>query len=1168
MFAVLLGAARAQPPGRPAGSLLGIPLGERPPPPAVAAEVPALMARLAASREQAQGELAGAADEDRSAWTAVVRAVERQIQAATKLQDTLRSSAAAAVEATGLEASLAAIVAAKEAERASLEEERRSPPSEPAALEGLSLQALASRRTALAQELQAARERLEACLAELRLHQRTVEETSTALLKRPDDEEAARRAEAAARSRLRELQTEILTASDPGSPRYVGRIEEAHAVLLEAEAHRALAHYLGSPKDGLLSAQLERAQHERELLNLQRRREEIRIARLEAEVDQLHKRELSLIVADADSVDAALSEARPHERPLLLMRRRLHEIQHDTAAAGEALELLRSRLGPNGPVAVIADEIASASADLAAGDGDEALLAAEDTPLLRSRIEQLRSDAAILDATLRDVELTLARGRRAIRALDEEEKGLAQRLAAELEAARAAAAGGFELDYYVQEENWDALGRELAGALRSAIDLRRRGFTILEGAPARLRELREKVGSLLRVLGPRLFWARESSGITVAALRQAAAELGTLPDAAWKGGTGLFAEGRRFVADPQQRMSTVIAAALTGLLVALGYVIHRRLPRTCSRLEAASHGPAGRAARILATFVRRTEVVLMVAVGYLVLCVVLGQDPRRQPILTVLLLAPLAYRLLRVGLDILLAPEQPAERLVRVDDYLAEVLHRTGRALLWVSMLFVPTGLILQETAFGRGHPGFLELWDLIHQVLVFAILLIGLFRPALVLHLVRGRLPLSTPAKLFILVALPALAGALVGMAILRGLRYEIARSAFVVIFAEAAGILAGAYWIYRFLLGRLLGDRADRLHERVLREDFDDVPSYLAAGRRSAWDRLLRLLLRVLIFGPACFWIASLWQRLSEQAFPPAATGAALGLGLRALQGVGVALGVWIVVGHYRRMMRFVVLPRTRLDQGLQYAVLMLSTYFLAGVGIVAALKVLDVRGDQIGLVIGALSVGIGFGLQDVVKSFVAGLILLVERPIKVGDQISVGGQVGVVDQINLRSTTVLTFDNVGIVVPNDQLVSGTLSNRAGGSALIRTRMPVSISYDSDVKLAARIMLESMQSHGLVRKKPAPEVFLVNFGASGIEFELRFWTLVTDHRLRIASDIRQILFAQFRKAGISIPYGTLDLNLRRGPWDRVLDLPGAEEVPIEQPVRKASAAGEGEPA
>ncbi len=241
-------------------------------------------------------------------------------------------------------------------------------------------------------------------------------------------------------------------------------------------------------------------------------------------------------------------------------------------------------------------------------------------------------------------------------------------------------------------------------------------------------------------------------------------------------------------------------------------------------------------------------------------------------------------------------------------------------------------------------------------------------------------------------------------------------------------------------------------------------------------------------------------------------------------------------ILIVLLRTFQRFVdtrILQHTRMDAGVRNA---LKT----GIGyvglVLAALLAINMTGiDLSGLAIiaGALSVGVGFGLQGVVNNFVSGLILLAERPIKVGDWVEVGPHEGIVKHISVRSTEIKTFSRASVIVPNSELISSSVVNWLHKDRTGRVEIPVGVAYGSDVRLVHDTLLQCASEHEGILRNPEPFVLFRDFADSALLFELRCYIGNVERRIRIASDLRFAIDEAFRQAGISIPFPQRDIHI-----------------------------------
>ena len=187
-----------------------------------------------------------------------------------------------------------------------------------------------------------------------------------------------------------------------------------------------------------------------------------------------------------------------------------------------------------------------------------------------------------------------------------------------------------------------------------------------------------------------------------------------------------------------------------------------------------------------------------------------------------------------------------------------------------------------------------------------------------------------------------------------------------------------------------------------------------------------------------------------------------------------------------------------------------------------------------SSLAIVAGALSLGIGFGLQNIVSNFVSGLILLVERPIKVGDWIIVGGAEGLVKRISVRATEIETFQKQSIIVPNSELINSQVSNWTFKAKSGRCDILVGIAYGSDVRLAESILYEIAHNHAMVQKKPEPKVWFLDFGQSSLDFRLQMFLYDITNAPIVGTEVRFEILRRFAEAGIEIPFPQRDVNLR----------------------------------
>ncbi len=229
--------------------------------------------------------------------------------------------------------------------------------------------------------------------------------------------------------------------------------------------------------------------------------------------------------------------------------------------------------------------------------------------------------------------------------------------------------------------------------------------------------------------------------------------------------------------------------------------------------------------------------------------------------------------------------------------------------------------------------------------------------------------------------------------------------------------------------------------------------------------------------------------------------------------------------------------ILPQTRLDQGLQNSIRIGIGYLGMTLAAVFAISALGLNLSNLALVAGALSVGIGFGLQSVVNNFVSGLVLLVERPIKIGDWISVGDVQGFVRRISVRATQVETFDKATVFIPNSELTSKSLTNLSHPDTTGRVVINIGVAYGSDLAAVRDLLLDIARKNQSILTYPAPLAVLSGFGDSAVNFQLIGYLANVANVYVVTSDLCLEIDAAFRKAGVEIPFPQRDLHIRSSP-------------------------------
>ena len=229
--------------------------------------------------------------------------------------------------------------------------------------------------------------------------------------------------------------------------------------------------------------------------------------------------------------------------------------------------------------------------------------------------------------------------------------------------------------------------------------------------------------------------------------------------------------------------------------------------------------------------------------------------------------------------------------------------------------------------------------------------------------------------------------------------------------------------------------------------------------------------------------------------------------------------------------------IFEKTDFPEALEYGIARIMGYVFMVIGFYLAFQVAGIDLSSLAFIAGAVGVGIGFGLQNIINNFVSGIIIYAEHPITIGDRIEVGGIAGKVEKISLRSTMVVTSDNITMIVPNADFISQTVTNWSYSDPKVRIRIPIGVAYGTDPEKVKKLLLEVADEDPRTLKDPKPSVIFRAFGASSLDFELGAWT--KEMTTRPTSYISAINFAidkKFREHDIEIPFPQQDLHIRSG--------------------------------
>ena len=488
----------------------------------------------------------------------------------------------------------------------------------------------------------------------------------------------------------------------------------------------------------------------------------------------------------------------------------------------------------------------------------------------------------------------------------------------------------------------------------------------------------------------------------------------------------------------------------------------------------------------------------------------------------------------------------------------AEAMQAVKRAIRRFMLIFVPLLFVaLMNSSVYAPHPNRESLGRI---AFIFAMIALALFvwrlfrRSGPVMKALLPETSRSWPARLYPLWA-PALVALPIGLGVAAGagfyfaagILYRLAMQTLVLVLAAVVlyGMIALWVLIQRARLSRRQAAQPEEDALQVVSEDSTTLrPMTLdvhTLGERTS--RLLNLVTTLLLL--AGVW--AIWQDwvpflsaigdVQLWTYSDTVQGEQV---VRALTIRGLVLAALMLVLTYvaatniGAVLDIVVLQRLELQRDITYGIKTVLRYAIAVVGLVLASNILGVSWGKAQWLVAALGVGLGFGLQEIVANFVSGLIVLGERPIRVGDVVTVADVTGTVTSIRARATVVTDFENKEIMIPNKAFITERVVNWTLSDQTTRLLIPVGVAYGTDVEQAQRVLLAAVESIADVLREPAPSAFFVGFSDSALDFEIRAFVDSFDKRLRVRHEIHVAVARALADAGIEIPFPQRDLHIR----------------------------------
>lgn len=335
------------------------------------------------------------------------------------------------------------------------------------------------------------------------------------------------------------------------------------------------------------------------------------------------------------------------------------------------------------------------------------------------------------------------------------------------------------------------------------------------------------------------------------------------------------------------------------------------------------------------------------------------------------------------------------------------------------------------------------------------------------------------------------------------------------------------------------------------------------LAIDQINSQSLRLTTMVLFLIFGCVLYWIwadlftvisyldsITLWHYNSGSGASQITQAVTLGNLLFALMTVVVA---YIMMRNLPGLLEVLVLSRLQLRQGASYAITTILTYVIISIGVIIFFGSLGISWDKLQWMAAALSVGLGFGLNEIFSNFIAGLIILFERPVRIGDTITIGSYSGSVNKIRIRSTTITDFDRKEVIIPNKAFVTERLINWSLSDTVTRVLIKVGVAYGSDLDKVREILLQAAGENPRVMAEPEPQVFFLAFGASTLDHEMRLYVRELRDRSYVVDELNRRIDQLCRENDINIAFNQLEVYLHNPQGNEVQEV--KRKLPTDRP-------------